>query len=113
MWYTSTPREHEAGILEVGHFVTDQMVIPPNVDNFTTTGVVPSDCTSVSYCSFCFHCYCVKGKWCCVGMNVRVFVMYCGNVQHIELTFCRICGDALEIVFHILKLRQRLVCLRK
>ena len=39
---------------------------------------------------------------CCVGMSVRVFVMHCGNVQHIvllELTFCRICRNALEIVF--------------
>ena len=37
----------------------------------------------------------------CVG-NVRVLVMYCGNVQHIvvlKLTFCKICGNALEIHF--------------
>ena len=38
-----------------------------------------------------------------MGMNVRVFVIYCGNVQHniveLELTFCRICGNVLEIVF--------------
>ena len=33
---------------------------------------------------------------CCVGMSVREC---CGNVQHIELTFCRICRNALEIVF--------------
>ena len=41
---------------------------------------------------------------CCVGMNVRVFVMYCENVQHIvllELTFCRICRNALEIVLKL------------
>ena len=50
LWYTSTPREHDAGALVVGHFVSPQQIIPPNVQNFTTTAIVPEDCTrAVSY----------------------------------------------------------------
>lgn len=44
-WYTSTRREHNAGILEVGHFVTPYHVIPPNSPNFVTTGILPAECT--------------------------------------------------------------------
>ncbi|CAI8042465.1 DBH-like monooxygenase protein 1 homolog, partial [Geodia barretti] len=46
LWYTSTPREHEAGVLQVGHFVTEYHIIPPNSENFTTTGIVFDDCTN-------------------------------------------------------------------
>ena len=46
LWYTSTPREHEAGIVDVGHFVTEEQIIPPNSKNFTTTGVMLGDCTN-------------------------------------------------------------------
>ena len=46
LWYTSTPREYEAGILAVGHHVTEHQIIPPNSKNFTTTGVVLEDCTN-------------------------------------------------------------------
>ena len=46
LWYTSTPREHEAGILEVGHFVTGYHIIPPNSENFTTTGIMVDECTT-------------------------------------------------------------------
>ena len=48
VWYTSTTREHEAGVIGVGHIVTPWMIIPPNVDNFTTIGVMPPECTAVS-----------------------------------------------------------------
>ena len=39
----------------------------------------------------------------CWGECERVFVVYCGNVQHtvvLKLNFCRICWNALEIVTH-------------
>ena len=45
MWYTSTPREHEAGILQIGHSVHPFHMIPPNVANFTTIGITTSRCT--------------------------------------------------------------------
>ena len=45
MWYTSTPRQYDAGIMEVGHFVHPFMVIPPDVKNFTTTGITTEECT--------------------------------------------------------------------
>ena len=43
---------------------------------------------------------------CCVQMNVRVLVMYCGNVQHIvalELTSWCSFRQALEVVIHALR----------
>jgi hypothetical protein len=46
LWYSSTPREHEAGVIEIGHYVTQYHVIPPNTKNFTTTGVMLSDCSN-------------------------------------------------------------------
>ena len=50
IWYTDTPREHEAGILEVGYSVTPVMIVPPNTKNFTITGLVDDECTNrVSY----------------------------------------------------------------
>ena len=45
-WYTDTPREHEAAILNVGYYVTPLMVIPPNAKNFTITGFVNEECTN-------------------------------------------------------------------
>ena len=44
--YTSTPREYDAGILELGHHVTNFMIIPPNRANYTVAGVCASDCTN-------------------------------------------------------------------
>ena len=46
IWYTDTPREHEAGIMQIGHSVTPLMVIPPNAKNFTVTGLVNDQCTN-------------------------------------------------------------------
>ena len=45
LWYTSTPREHDAGIFILGHLVSLQHIIPPRAKNFTTTGFVTEDCT--------------------------------------------------------------------
>ena len=45
-FYTDTPREHEAGILELGYSVAPLMVIPPNAKNFTITGLVNEECTN-------------------------------------------------------------------
>ena len=46
LWYTSTPREHNAGIVDVGHRITEDQIIPPNSKNFTTTGIMMGDCTN-------------------------------------------------------------------
>ena len=56
-WYTSTPREHDAGIMTVGHNVQPLMVIPPNAPNFTVTGFMDSQCTqNVSIIVGFFYC---------------------------------------------------------
>ena len=54
MWYTSTAREYDAGIFEIGHAVTHLHVIPPGAENFTTTGILTSECTNV--CSLVLYC---------------------------------------------------------
>jgi hypothetical protein len=46
IWYTKTPREHDAGILTVGHLVTPLQVIPPNSKNFVNIGLMPAECTN-------------------------------------------------------------------
>ena len=45
-FYTSTRRQHDAGILTVGHAVTRFMVIPPNTENYSIVGECSADCTS-------------------------------------------------------------------
>ena len=46
IWYTDTPREHDAGMLLVGYHVHPFMVVPPNAKNFTITGLVNEQCTN-------------------------------------------------------------------
>ena len=43
--YTPTRREHDAGILNMGHLVTQGHIIPPNAEGFTTYAACSSDCT--------------------------------------------------------------------
>ena len=45
LWYTKTPREHDAGLLTVGHFVHPYHVIPPNSQNFISTGLLTEQCS--------------------------------------------------------------------
>ena len=45
-FYTSEPREHEAGILNLGHLVNNFMVIPPRTERFDIIGKCASECTS-------------------------------------------------------------------
>lgn len=45
-FYTSGRREHDAGIMNVGHFVQNIMVIPPNAANYTIIGQCSPECTS-------------------------------------------------------------------
>ena len=45
-FYTSTPRQHDAGILNVGHVVTFSMIIPPNAADFSIFGLCPASCTN-------------------------------------------------------------------
>lgn len=43
--YTSTARELDAGILDIGHQVYPTMIVPPGVANFTITGICSAECT--------------------------------------------------------------------
>lgn len=43
--YISTPREHNAGILYLGHFLNQNMVIPPRAANYTVLGICSGACT--------------------------------------------------------------------
>lgn len=43
--YINTRREHDAGILYLGHTVSNLMVIPPKATNFTVTGLCTNSCT--------------------------------------------------------------------
>ena len=55
-FYSSQPREHDAGILEVGHEVDPFMFIPPNTPNYIVGGMCIADCTN-RVIEFCFtHC---------------------------------------------------------
>ena len=44
-FYTTTPPQQRAGILAVGHLVSNIMIIPPNAENFTVTSLCPGSCT--------------------------------------------------------------------
>ena len=56
-YYTSTPRQHRAGIMFLGHQVTDSMIIPPNAANYTVAGLCPGQCTDAvsKECVSCLH----------------------------------------------------------
>ena len=44
--YLETPREHDAGILFIGHEVSSFMVVPPNAANYTVSAFCPMECTN-------------------------------------------------------------------
>ena len=44
--YLETPREHNAGILFMGHSVIETMIIPPNVANYTISAFCSENCTT-------------------------------------------------------------------
>ena len=50
MWFTSTPREYDAGIITFGHDITPEQIIPPNAKNFTTTALLTDECTKAVSC---------------------------------------------------------------
>ena len=45
-FYTSTRRQHDAGILTVGHAVVTSMIIPPNTQSYSILGQCSADCTN-------------------------------------------------------------------
>jgi len=45
-FYTSTPRQHDAGILSLGHRVNRFMIIPPNAGSYSIMGKCSAECTS-------------------------------------------------------------------
>ena len=44
-YYTSIPREHDAGIMFLGHGVNPVMIIPPGAPNYTIGSICTADCT--------------------------------------------------------------------
>ena len=48
--YLSTGRKYDAGVLEVGHDVTDDMVVPGRAVSFSIFGECHPSCTSVIFC---------------------------------------------------------------
>ena len=50
-YYSSIPREHDAGILTVGHHITPFMIIPPGAPKYTIGAVCPANCTE-SVCHY-------------------------------------------------------------
>ena len=44
-FYTSTRRQHDAGMVGLGHYVTPDMLIPPGAINYTISGLCTSTCT--------------------------------------------------------------------
>ena len=44
-YYTSTPREHDAGIMFLGHSVTSLMIVPPGAPNYMIGGICTANCT--------------------------------------------------------------------
>ena len=48
-YYTRTPRQYDAGILEIGHDVTPFMVIPPGVERYTVLGFCAMECSEVRW----------------------------------------------------------------
>ena len=48
-YYIDTPRQYDAGIMEIGHFVSPLMIIPPKAENYTVYGFCSPSCTQVKY----------------------------------------------------------------
>uniref|UniRef100_A0A1X7ULI6 Copper type II ascorbate-dependent monooxygenase C-terminal domain-containing protein n=1 Tax=Amphimedon queenslandica TaxID=400682 RepID=A0A1X7ULI6_AMPQE len=46
-YYIDTPREHDSGILAVGHAVNQYMIIPPKARDYTIYSFCPTDCTTL------------------------------------------------------------------
>jgi hypothetical protein len=43
--YIDRPRQHKAGILSIGHFVSPSLNVPPKARNYTVFALCPSTCT--------------------------------------------------------------------
>lgn len=48
--YEHAPRQHNAGVMVVGHEIDYKMVIPPKARNFTVTTVCSDSCTKQVRC---------------------------------------------------------------
>ena len=46
IFYTSEPREHEAGILNLGYTISRDLIIPPNTQRYDVIGYCDPQCTS-------------------------------------------------------------------
>ena len=55
-FYTSTRRQHDAGIFSVGHSVNRLMVIPPNTQSYSILGECSDDCTNAVHSTVVLNC---------------------------------------------------------
>ena len=46
-YYSNTARKYNAGIMQIGHQVVLDMMIPPQVSNYTVVGLCPTECIQV------------------------------------------------------------------
>ena len=72
-FYTSSPRQHDAGILFVGHAVTFTMVIPPNAADYSILGVCSPTCTDFVREQCVCVCACVQY---CPETHLSCFLQY-------------------------------------
>jgi len=54
-FYTSTPRQHDAGILTLGHTVNRLMIVPPNAGSYSIVGKCSAECTNQVWKSKTLH----------------------------------------------------------
>lgn len=43
--YVDRPREHNAGVMPIGHQASRRLIIPPHASNYTVTGFCSTSCT--------------------------------------------------------------------
>ena len=54
LYYSSTPRKHDAGVMFLGHEVNKQMIIPPGAPKYTIGSICLANCTeNVCYNNCC------------------------------------------------------------
>ena len=87
-YYSDTSREHDAGIIFLGHDVTSLMVVPPGASNYTIGGVCTANCTK-SVCKFVFY-------------NYDMIIILCDRIiinttinMHVHSTFQMVVSESL------------------
>ena len=89
-FYIDTPREHDAGILILGHSVSGIMMIPPGSTNYTTPGFCFSECTNqvgTMYIQFTVQFVCLFNVLKLSIFNVTLHLIYYSFYPEMELKY--------------------------